>query len=79
MTDLHELAMKIRYDLTSAQGRLTDLIKAVDALEIEARPPVKRCPGCEVGEGQLHAVDCPVLQLSLAEKALTEFRSRGAA
>lgn len=61
MTDLHELAMKIRYDITSAQSRLTELIKAVDAIMPDAKPhEPDTCEICFVGGGQ-HAADCQAL------------------
>lgn len=59
MTDLHDLAMKIRYDLTAAQSKLTELTKAIDALSPEVRiRVVDRCPECQVGNGH-HTEDCP--------------------
>jgi hypothetical protein len=36
--DLHKLAMQIRYDLTAAQGKLTELVRQIGWLEIENRP-----------------------------------------
>lgn len=43
--DLHELAMSIRYDLTAAQGKLTELMRQIGALKITDRLGVT-CPRC---------------------------------
>lgn len=76
MTDLHEQAMKIRYDLTSAQSRLTELIKAVDALapDQKAQDP-DTCETCFVGGGQ-HAHDCQALHVALYVAEMAS-RARG--
>jgi hypothetical protein len=43
--DLRALAMQIRYDLTAAQGKLTELIRQTDALKLTERLGAK-CPLC---------------------------------
>jgi hypothetical protein len=75
---LYELLMTIRYDLTAAQGKLTEALRQVDALKLEPRtapavamnmtdPAVPLCPECFVGGG-LHTDDC--LQSSPEVKSL---------
>lgn len=64
--------MRIRYDLTAAQGKLTEAFAMFDALHIDDQPgertsfmngPVtaEQCPNCGVGTGN-HAADCPTLK-----------------
>lgn len=45
--ELHELAMKIRYDLTSAQAKLTELVRQIAILKLD-RPAKVVCDylGC---------------------------------
>lgn len=69
MTDnsLLDQAMRIRYDLTAAQAKLTDLLETIAALNLEhaKRPRAgsprelhpDACPHCELAAG--HTTDCP--------------------
>lgn len=43
--DIHALAMKIRYDLTSAQAKLTDLVDWIGQLNLNQPEPLT-CPHC---------------------------------
>jgi hypothetical protein len=43
--DLHDLAMGIRYELTAAQGKLTELMRQIGALKLADRLGVT-CPRC---------------------------------
>lgn len=63
---LHDLAMAIRMDLTSAQGKLTEMMRQVGELEPPGPPresfwngPVLAgaCLACGCGSG-LHTDDC---------------------
>lgn len=42
---LRHLAMQIRYDLTAAQAKLTELVRQIDELKLEPLP-VLTCPHC---------------------------------
>lgn len=43
--DAHEIVKKIRYDLTAAQAKLTELQAALNALDVPDRPKTV-CPEC---------------------------------
>lgn len=45
---LHELAMTIRYDLTAAQGKLTELMRQIGELPIDTSSPPVKCPYCKL-------------------------------
>lgn len=68
-----DLVMKIRYDLTAAQSKITDLIKALDMFGdtfgavhipqlVRAGSPRELapdvCPTCHIGNN-VHTGDCP--------------------
>jgi hypothetical protein len=68
---LHDLAMDIRYDLTAAQSKLTELIRQIAEIAPPARDPERasflngpvtadHCPACGVGADN-HTHDCPTL------------------
>lgn len=45
MSDMHDLAMQIRYDLTAAQGKLTELIRMIGELPDHQREATELvCP-----------------------------------
>lgn len=58
---LHDLAMRVRYDLTAAQTKLTALMQAIDAATITRPDPAPTCPTCGTG-GNNHTHDCPEAQ-----------------
>lgn len=45
---LHALAMQIRYDLTAAQGKLTELTRQIGELPIDTSVAAVRCPHCDI-------------------------------
>lgn len=44
---LHKLAMEIRYDLTAAQGKLTELMRQVGEYDLPVSTAVE-CPHCGI-------------------------------
>lgn len=56
--DTVELAKKLRYDLTAAQGKLSELIRALGELDLPEQTP-DRCP--VVGCGYRPAMNLPTL------------------
>jgi hypothetical protein len=66
---------RIRYDLTAAQAKLTDVFAQIDRLGIDTEPrrqsfvngPVlaDTCPDCGVG-GNMHTHDCQAAHLEVA-------------
>lgn len=63
---LHDLAMRIRYDLTEAQGKLTEMMRQIGELEpvgprresfMNGPVLAGTCSECGVG-GSLHTEDC---------------------
>lgn len=55
-SDLHKLADQIRYDLTSAQAKITSLKAMLSQLNLPAEAPVYLCavPSCGIGFGSAH-------------------------
>lgn len=45
---LHDLTMAIRYDLTAAQGKLTELLRQIAELPIDTNLPAVECRHCGV-------------------------------
>lgn len=45
--ELHSLARKLRYDLTAAQGKLSELLRGLAELERDDHPEF-RCPECRI-------------------------------
>ena len=60
--DLYEQLRRIRYDLTAAQGKLTDAFAMLDALHLEDRRP--GCPHC----GYRSAPNLPSVAEHIADK-----------
>lgn len=45
--EVFEVLRKIRYDLTAAQGKVTEAMRMLSALNLEAEPEPFQCPkGC---------------------------------
>ena len=67
-TTILDQAMRIRYDLTAAQAKLTDLMETLATLKLDTKhrarpgsPPTLHpdaCPHCEIAGGT-HTTDCP--------------------
>lgn len=47
MTDMHDLAMQIRYDLTAAQSKLTELMRQIGEQPDHATNTIV-CPRCTI-------------------------------
>lgn len=83
---LHELAMGARYDLTAAQGKLTELLRQIGELDLPEptertsfmNGPVtaNQCPECGVSE-PLHAADCPALAYKFERTPVGEIEATG--